>query len=48
MYGWMWRRLPGVPPGKAVWTALLVVAVLALLWFVVFPWATVHLPIDQV
>jgi len=48
MYGWMWRRLPGGTPGKAVWTALLIVAVLALLWFVVFPLATVHLPIDQV
>ena len=27
---------------------LIVVAVVALLWFLVFPWATVHLPIDQV
>jgi hypothetical protein len=48
MYEWIWQRLPGsAPGGKAVWMTLLVVAVAALLWFLVFPWATVHLPIDQ-
>ena len=49
MYGWIWRRLPGSALAtKAVLMALIVVAVLALLWFVVFPWARVYLPIDQV
>ncbi len=49
MYEWIWRRLPAsAAGGKAVWMTLLVVVVLALLWFLVFPWATVHLPIDQV
>ena len=49
MYEWIWRRLPaGAPGGRIVWMTLIVVAALALLWFLVFPWATVHLPIDQV
>ena len=48
MYGWIWHRLPdSTPGGRALWMTVLVVAVLALLWFFVFPWATVHLPIDQ-
>jgi hypothetical protein len=49
MYGWIWRRLPGSAlGGKAALMALIVLAVLALLWFLVFPWARVHLPIDNV
>jgi hypothetical protein len=45
MYAWIWRRLPGRPRVKAAWAALLVLALIALLWFLVFPWAAVHLPI---
>jgi hypothetical protein len=37
VYGWIWRRLPGTPPTRAAAAVALVVAVLALLWFVVFP-----------
>lgn len=48
MYEWIWRRLPGRRPVKAAWAVLLALALLALLWFLVFPWAAVHLPIDQV
>jgi hypothetical protein len=48
MYEWIWQRLPGGRGGKAATAALIVIAALALLWFVVFPWATLHLPIDQV
>jgi hypothetical protein len=47
MYEWIWRRLPGGVGSKAASLTLIVIAVLALLWFVVFPWATLHLPIDQ-
>jgi hypothetical protein len=49
MYEWIWRRLPASGTGgKAVWMTLIVVVLLALLWLLVFPWATIHLPIDQV
>ncbi|HEY2442784.1 MAG TPA: hypothetical protein VGI31_06590 [Streptosporangiaceae bacterium] len=43
----MWRRLPGGLGLKTAWLALIVLALAALLWFLVFPWATIHLPIDQ-
>jgi hypothetical protein len=47
MYGWIWQRLPGGTSGKAVSMAVLVLGALALLWLLVFPWAAVHVPIDQ-
>ena len=48
MYGWIWRRLPFGLPGKLVGSLLIASAVLALLWFVVFPWAEPLLPFDDV
>jgi hypothetical protein len=48
VYGWIWQRLPGGTSTRAVSLAVLMIAVLALLWFLVFPWATIHLAIDQV
>jgi hypothetical protein len=46
MYGWIWRHLPG---GSASRAALaLVLAVCALLLFVVFPWVEPHLPFNDV
>jgi hypothetical protein len=47
MYEWIWQRLPGGLGSKAASLTLIAVALLALLWFVVFPWATLHVPIDQ-
>lgn len=47
MYGWIWRRLPGSPVTRTVELTLLVLAVAALLWLVVFPWASLHVPLDQ-
>lgn len=47
MYRWIWRNLPGGPATRTVEMGLLVVAVLALLWLVVFPWASIYLPVDQ-
>jgi hypothetical protein len=47
MYGWIWNRLPG---GYAVRTAQLVVLLAGiglLFWYVVYPWASLHLPFDQ-
>lgn len=48
MYSWIWRHLPGPFAVKLVETLLLVVAILALLMFVVFPWADARLPFNDV
>ncbi|RGC68871.1 hypothetical protein C5N14_11285 [Micromonospora sp. MW-13] len=48
MYGWIWRRLPLGLPGKLVGSLLLATATVALLWYVVFPWAEPLLPFDDV
>jgi hypothetical protein len=48
MYVWIWRHLPGGRAVKLVQVLLLVLAVCALLLFVVFPWIEPHLPINQV
>ncbi len=37
MYSWLWRVLPGGVPGKSLLSLLLFAAVVALLFFVVFP-----------
>jgi hypothetical protein len=37
MYRWIWRRLPFGAPGKVASMALLLAAVVALLWFIAFP-----------
>ena len=47
MYGWIWRRLPGRTGARAAQLALLATAVALLLWFVVYPWASIYLPFDQ-
>jgi hypothetical protein len=48
LYGWIWRHLPGPVPVKVLQALLLVMAVLALLVFVVFPWAEPRLPFNDV
>ncbi|MGI8761899.1 MAG: hypothetical protein ACR2LF_11525 [Jatrophihabitantaceae bacterium] len=48
MYVWIWRHLPGMVAVKLVQVLFLVLAVTALLMFVVFPWIEPHLPISQV
>jgi hypothetical protein len=47
MYAWIWRRLPGGPQARTAGLVLLLLAVAALLWLIVFPWAQIHLPVDQ-
>jgi hypothetical protein len=37
MYGWIWRHLPGPLPVRVLLALLLVCAVVALLFFVIFP-----------
>jgi hypothetical protein len=48
VYAWIWRKLPGNVYAKLTGSIVLVVAVSALLWYVVFPWATPLLPFDDV
>ena len=48
MYGWIWRHLPGGTAAKAVSALVLVLAVVALLLFVVFPWVEPQLPFNDV
>jgi hypothetical protein len=44
VYAWIWRVLPFGRSGKAVGSALLVLAAAALLWYLVFPAVDPHLP----
>lgn len=47
MYVWIWRKLPGGLPGKLAGVLVLAVAVVALLFVVVFPWLAPKLPFDH-
>lgn len=46
MYTWIWRRLPGPTAAKAASALVLILAVSALLLFVVFPQVVPHLPFN--
>lgn len=48
MYAWIWRKLPFGVWGKLTGSIGLIAATTALLWYVVFPWATPLLPFDDV
>jgi hypothetical protein len=48
MYGWIWRKLPGGLLGKIAGSTVLVLAVVALLMFVVFPYVEPRLPFNDV
>src|SRR3954447_19867421 len=48
MYAWIWRKLPFGVWGKLIGSLGLLAATGALLWYVVFPWATPLLPFDDV
>ena len=48
MYVWLWRHLPGGVPGKVLGSLALLVGVLALLFFLLFPWAEKRLPFNDV
>ena len=48
MYGWIWRTLPGGLAGKLAGCFVLLLGALALLFFVVFPFAEPRLPFNHV
>ncbi len=48
MYGWLWRHLPGGTPLRLLQLLVLLVGVVALLLFVVFPAVEPHLPFNNV
>jgi hypothetical protein len=48
MYAWIWRTLPGGWPGKVLGSLVLLVGALALLFFVIFPFAEPRLPFNHV
>jgi hypothetical protein len=47
MYSWIWRHLPGPGPVRVATAVILVLAVLALLFFVIFPAVAPHTPFDD-
>lgn len=48
MYAWIWRRLPGPTAAKLLQAVVLVVAAVALLLLVIFPWLEPRLPFNEV
>jgi hypothetical protein len=46
MYGWLWHLLPGGTAARAGTMTVIILALAAALWAFVFPWASVHLPVD--
>lgn len=48
MYAWIWRHLPGPFAAKLTLAVILVLGVVALLMFVVFPWLEPRLWFNQV
>jgi hypothetical protein len=48
VYGWIWRKIPGGVPGKLFGCVVLLFATVALLFLVVFPWASPKLPFNHV
>ena len=48
MYTWIWRHLPGPVAVKTLEALIMVLAVVALLFFVIFPWLEPYLPFDHV
>lgn len=48
MYAWIWHHLPGGGLAKTLSAFAVVLAVIALLFFVVFPWVQPRLPFQEV
>ncbi|MGW4208176.1 hypothetical protein ACWEIJ_09325 [Lentzea sp. NPDC004789] len=48
MYSWIWRHLPGPLYLRIIEAVVLVVGIVTLLMFVVFPWVEPKLPFNHV
>jgi len=48
MYGWIWRHLPGPFAARLTLAVVLVLGIVALLMFVIFPWIEPLLPFNRV
>ncbi|MEI6694100.1 MAG: hypothetical protein WCL12_05185 [Actinomycetes bacterium] len=48
MYGWVWRHMFGPWPLKVIQSLILLGAVVALLFLVIFPWVEPRLPFTDV
>ncbi|HEX8864386.1 MAG TPA: hypothetical protein VF821_01900, partial [Lentzea sp.] len=48
MYSWIWRHLPGPLYLRIIEAVVLTAGIIALLMFVVFPWAEPKLPFNHV
>jgi uncharacterized membrane-anchored protein len=48
VYEWIWQRMPGSGATRTMSMVIIAVALAAMLWFLVFPWITGFLPVDQV
>ncbi|WP_410616358.1 hypothetical protein [Amycolatopsis sp. lyj-109] len=48
MYAWIWQKLPGPFAAKLTIAVVLVLGVIALLMFVVFPWLEPRLWFNEV
>jgi hypothetical protein len=48
MYGWIWRHLPGPVAVRVMLALVLVCGVVALLFFVIFPWLEPLMPFNGV
>lgn len=48
MYGFIWRHLPGGRLAKTVQALILIAIVVALCWYVLFPWLEPRLPFNNV
>jgi hypothetical protein len=48
MYGWIWRKLPGPLAMRLSIAVVLVLGIVALLMFIVFPWLEPLLPFNNV
>ncbi|MBO0836550.1 MAG: hypothetical protein J2P28_13730 [Actinobacteria bacterium] len=46
MYSWFWRRLPGGAAARLVQLVMIAIVVSVVLWYLVYPWVALHLPID--
>jgi hypothetical protein len=48
VYAWIWRHLPGGLPGRLAGSLVLLLAAVAVLFFLVFPYVEPRLPWNHV